>query len=66
MGGARQAYRRATHNAVERARRDSLNNYFQVLVECLPALRGIKRAHKRLRLRGERCVASGREQAVVA
>ncbi|GAA6059299.1 hypothetical protein JCM10212_005879 [Sporobolomyces blumeae] len=44
--GPANADKRATHNAVERARRESLNGRFTVLAESLPTMRNIKRPSK--------------------
>ncbi|GAA5831497.1 hypothetical protein JCM3766R1_001777 [Sporobolomyces carnicolor] len=44
--GPGNADKRATHNAVERARRESLNGRFSVLAESLPTMRNIKRPSK--------------------
>ena len=40
------AERRATHNAVERARRESLNGRFMELASALPAMAQVKRPSK--------------------
>ncbi|GAA5938234.1 uncharacterized protein JCM15063_000675 [Sporobolomyces koalae] len=44
--GPGNAEKRATHNAVERARRESLNGRFTVLAESLPTMKNIKRPSK--------------------
>lgn len=44
--GPGNADKRATHNAVERARRESLNGRFSVLAESLPTMKNIKRPSK--------------------
>lgn len=44
--GPGNADKRATHNAVERARRESLNGRFTTLAESLPTMRHIKRPSK--------------------
>ncbi|GAA5852777.1 hypothetical protein JCM5353_001403 [Sporobolomyces roseus] len=44
--GPGNADKRATHNAVERARRESLNGRFTVLAESLPTMKNIKRPSK--------------------
>lgn len=38
--------KRANHNATERARRDSLNNRFQEIADCIPQLRDVKKPSK--------------------
>lgn len=43
---ASTAEKKATHNAVERARRESLNGRFLVLADMLPGMNSIKRASK--------------------
>lgn len=40
------AEKRANHNAIERARRDSLNNRFQEIADCIPSLREVKKPSK--------------------
>lgn len=42
------AEKRANHNAIERARRDSLNNRFQEIADCIPQLRDVKKPSKSL------------------
>ncbi|GAA5898651.1 uncharacterized protein JCM6883_003379 [Sporobolomyces salmoneus] len=44
--GPGNADKRATHNAVERARRESLNGRFSVLADSLPTMKNIKRPSK--------------------
>ncbi|KAJ2158222.1 hypothetical protein GGF46_003934 [Coemansia sp. RSA 552] len=44
--GADHAQRRATHNAIERARRESLNGQFQDLASAVPALIHVRRPSK--------------------
>ncbi|KAJ2761346.1 hypothetical protein IWQ57_006074 [Coemansia nantahalensis] len=44
--GADHAQRRATHNAIERARRESLNGQFQDLASAVPALAQVRRPSK--------------------
>ncbi|KAJ2691979.1 hypothetical protein H4R19_006244 [Coemansia spiralis] len=44
--GADHAQRRATHNAIERARRESLNGQFQDLASAVPALTQVRRPSK--------------------
>ncbi|KAJ1907869.1 hypothetical protein LPJ81_000481 [Coemansia sp. IMI 209127] len=43
---AEHAQRRATHNAIERARRESLNGQFQDLASAVPALNSVRRPSK--------------------
>jgi len=40
------AEKRANHNAIERARRDSLNNRFQEIADCIPSLKDLKKPSK--------------------
>ncbi|GAA5866159.1 hypothetical protein JCM1840_005093 [Sporobolomyces johnsonii] len=44
--GPANADKRATHNAIERARRESLNGRFMTLAEALPTMANIKRPSK--------------------
>ncbi|KAL7005440.1 hypothetical protein EMMF5_004994 [Cystobasidiomycetes sp. EMM_F5] len=44
--GSTTAEKKATHNAVERARRESLNTRFLVLADLLPGMNHVKRASK--------------------
>ncbi|KAJ2739544.1 hypothetical protein H4S06_006282, partial [Coemansia sp. BCRC 34490] len=44
--GVDHAQRRATHNAIERARRESLNGQFQDLASAVPALIHVRRPSK--------------------
>jgi len=45
-GGGNVAEKRANHNAIERARRDSLNTRFQDIADCIPQLRDLKKPSK--------------------
>ncbi|ORY82381.1 hypothetical protein BCR35DRAFT_82804 [Leucosporidium creatinivorum] len=44
--GPGAADKRATHNAIERARRESLNGRFMTLAEALPSMAKVKRPSK--------------------
>jgi len=44
--GPGAADKRATHNAIERARRESLNGRFMILAEALPSMANVKRPSK--------------------